>query len=94
MGKKDPRIPDGVTLENAVWYLEAIQKATEEDIQRVGPGERSLILGILSGVMFKTAQYIAQMRSMMELSGRADPVSEEQKAQLREIFKVAKTPES
>lgn len=94
MGKKDERIPDGVTLENAVWYLEAIQQAAERDIALVGPGERSLILGILSGVMYKTAEYIAQMRAQMELSGRADPVSEEQKAALREIFKIAKKPQN
>ena len=80
---------EGVTIDNALEYLQAIENAIRCGITRLPISERSMMLGILSGSIAQTAEALNQFRKDMEKTGTATPATEEQKLQLRMMIRMA-----
>ena len=80
---------EGVTLDNCLRYIEAIEQAAARDISRIGKGERSMILGVVSAALSNAANKIDKVRNEMEEKGQALPVTPEQKIMARMLFRLA-----
>lgn len=79
----------GVTIDNAIGYIEAIESAVRSGITRLPKEERSLMLGVISGAMAQTCGTINRFRIDLEKKGLSTPVTEEQKMQLRLLIRQA-----
>ena len=82
---------DGVTLDNALQFIEAINAAVRRDIPSVDRTERSMLIGIVAAALNQTSESLGQFRAKLEQAGQATPISEEQKAQLRLFIRGAKS---
>lgn len=80
---------EGVTLENALRYVVAIQKAAQRDVVSVSKDDRSMILGILSAALEDAAQRVSFQRAQLERKGEAKPMSKAQRQQIEMIFRRA-----
>ena len=89
--------PADVSIDNALQFVEAIEKAVREGIHTLPVEDRSIVIGIISGALAQTSESLAGYRKILERQGRADPVTEDQKEQLRLLLRktIAKSkPES
>lgn len=92
---EDSTTPSGVTIENALDYLEAIRDVVSQDVMNMDKEDRSLVLGIISAALSQTSESLKQLRSKLEKMGDATPITDEQKLQLRQILmRAGKHPES
>ena len=80
---------DGVTIENALRYLEAIEQAIKRDITLLPKSDRSMMLGIMGGSLAQASENIFNFRQSMEKSGDSLPTTEEQKELIRATFRQA-----
>lgn len=80
---------EGVTLENALRYVVAIQEAAQRDAESVNKDDRSMILGILSAALEDAAQRVSFQRAQLERKGEAKPMSKAQRQQIEMIFRRA-----
>lgn len=88
MNEFDPA--SGVTIENSLRYLEAIEQAIKREIKTIPKSERSMMLGILAGSIGLVSNRITEFRKDLEKSGESSPVTKEQKEQLKAIFRRAR----
>lgn len=77
---------EGVTLENALRYVVAIQEAAQRDAESVNKDDRSMILGILSAALEDAAHRVSFQRAQLERKGEAKPMSKAQRQQIEMIF--------
>lgn len=82
-------IPPGVTLENALRYVVAIQEAAQRDVASVSKDDRSMILGILAAALEDAAHRVSFQRAQLERKGAAKPMSKAQRQQIEMIFRRA-----
>lgn len=88
--KEDKFTPaPGVTIDNALRYIEAIEEAVERDINRIPKSERALAATLVAGTMRMASDRINSFRDKMERTGDADPLSEVQKMSLHLVFRRA-----
>lgn len=80
---------EGVTLENALRYVVAIQEAAQRDAESVNKDDRSMILGILSAALEDAAHRVSFQRAQLERKGAAKPMSKAQRQQIEMIFRRA-----
>ena len=78
-----------MTIHNVIDYLVAIEEAVKRDIFTLPKSERSLILGVMSASIAKAAEDINKYRLQLEESGESLPVTEEQKEEVRALFRRA-----
>ena len=80
---------EGVTFDNALRYLEAIEQAIKTEIKNFPKSERSMMLGVMAGSIAQVSDSLFKLRKDMERRGESTPVTEEQKQMTRIIFRKA-----
>lgn len=80
---------EGVTLENALRYVVAIQEAAQRDAVSVSKDDRSMILGILAAALDDASCRVTDYRVQLERKGAAKPMSKAQRQQIEMIFRRA-----
>ena len=80
---------EGVTFDNALRYLEAIEEAVKRDIKNFPKSERSMMLSVMAGSIAQVSDSLFKFRKDMEKRGDSTPVTEEQKQMTRLIFRRA-----
>lgn len=83
----------GVTIDNALRYIEAIEEAVKRDFNKLPSDERSVSVGMIAGSLRQASDRLAAFRANQEACGAAAPMTETQKLQLRLIFRHAKEAE-
>lgn len=78
---------DGVTIDNAIRYVEAVEQAVKRDIRRLPKNERSFILGMMAGALRLASDSLATFRKSLEDQGASSPMSDDQKLQLRLLLR-------
>ena len=80
---------EGVTIDNCLRYIAAIEEATRRDIALVKKSDRSMTLGLVSSALSNAADSISKLRKDMEEKGQAPPITTEQKIMARILFRLA-----
>ena len=80
---------EGVTIDNCLRYIAAIEEAAKRDIALVNKGERAMTLGLVSSALSNAAASLNKLRKDMEEKGQAPPITTEQKIMARILFRLA-----
>lgn len=81
---------EDINLENAIDYIEAIEKAVSDDAMKVAKGERSLAISIVAATLSVAADSLKQYQAKLEASGLSTPITEEQKTMIRRTLQAGK----
>ena len=74
---------EGVTLDNALRYVEAIGQAIRRDIMQLPFEERGFIIALLAGALHLEAQEIDNYRKGLIQAGEALPMTAQQQEQFK-----------
>lgn len=72
---------EGVSIENALRYVEAIGQAIKRDIMQLPFEERGFIIGLLAGALLLEAKEIDKYRKTLIDLGQAVPMTAKQQEQ-------------
>lgn len=89
MMNEEFEIPPGVTIVNALRYVNAIEQAVKREITRIPKSERGMVTAMVAGALRVSSDALNNLREKMEKTGEADPITDEQRLQLRMLFRNA-----
>ena len=76
-------------MDNIMTYIEAIEAAVRREVARYPRSERSMAVGLVASALVQTSETLKRFKDDLEENGEATPVSDEQIAELRMMFREA-----
>lgn len=90
MAKDESHSPvKGVTIENCLRYINAVEEAAKRDIKDLPIEDRSFMLGLIKVHMQLSIMTLDKFQATMEEHGDATPVTHEQKLHFQLMLQLA-----
>lgn len=79
----------GVTIENCLRYINAVEEAAKRDIKDLPIEERSFMLGLIKVHMQLSIMSLDRLQAALEESGDATPITDEQRLHFHLMLQLA-----